>query len=311
MSAFNPPRVIEVATEADLDFYRIHGRDTNAFIRTVLNATDVLYTSSLGIRLKIISQRVQSKGSPSTQAINAEKLLTEFTNATAGQTSPDLKHLFTGRSLEGMTIGIAYIGTMCAADGRYAVGLSRSVSPALHPYLAAHEIAHNLSAVHDAEPLSVMNPAITSQNNRFTEKAVNSIIGFVTGSGSCLEPDGVGSAELAIDSSNPTEFNARVTFAGAPQQRCTISLLGSTNGTNFTKVATRKIRTNQSGHSSVPFAAPMPAFSSSQSFSFYAQVSCTAGRKTTGTTPLTVGAIGASGASTGKSWLSRLRRALS
>lgn len=308
--AFNPPRVIELATEADYDFYRIHGRDSNSFIRTVINATDALYTSSLGIRLKIVSQRVASKGASSSQPINAEDLLAQFSSATASQTRPDMKHLFTGRSLEGMTIGIAYIGTTCYAGGRYAVGISRSVSPALHPFLAAHEIAHNLSAVHDSEDRSVMNPAITSQNDRFTEKAANSIIGFVSTAASCLESEKLGAADFAIDATDPTVFNARATFFVSSAQRCTVTLLGSPDGVDYTKVASRKISTVRPGNTTVRFSAPMPPLSTGQSFSFYSQISCPGGRKTTQVTPLQVGILSASGSSTPKGWLTRLRRAL-
>lgn len=308
--AFNPPRVIELATEADYDFYRIHGRDSNSFIRSVINATDALYTSSLGIRLKIVSQRVASKGASAPQPINAEDLLAQFSSATASQTRPDMKHLFTGRSLEGMTIGIAYIGTTCYAGGRYAVGISRSVSPALHPFLAAHEIAHNLSAVHDSEDRSVMNPAITSQNDRFSEKAASSIIGFVSTAASCLESEKLGVADMTIDATDPTVFNARATFFVTSAQRCTVTLLGSADGVDYTKVASRKLSPVRSGNTTVRFSAPMPPLTTAQSFSFYSQIACPGGRKTTQVTPLQVGTLSASGSSTPKGWLTRLRRAL-
>jgi hypothetical protein len=311
MAAFNPTRVLEIATEADYEFSSEHGSDTNSFIRTVLNATDALYTSTLGIRLKIVSQQAQTRGSISANYIKAETLLANFSNSSRGARNADLRHLFTGRSLEGQTIGIAYIATACSGDGRYAVGLSRSVSPALHPFLAAHEIAHNLSAVHDSEPSSVMNPAITSQNNRFSDRSINSILGFVASSGSCLATEGVGNAALAINVADPSTFDAEVNFNGKPAQRCSVSLFGSADARRYSQLATKRINTSPRGEGSVRFVSPLPPLSASQTFTFYSQVSCTGGRRVTAKSALTLGTLGTSGVSGGKSWLSQLRRTLS
>ena len=311
MAAFNPTRVIEIATEADYEFTREHGNDTNSFIRTVLNATDALYTSTLGIRLKIVSQQAQTKGTSSTNYISAETLLSNFSHSSRGARNADLRHLFTGRSLEGRTIGIAYIATACYGDGRYSVGLSRSVSPALHPFLAAHEIAHNLSAVHDNELSSVMNPAITPQNDRFSDRSVNSILGFVASSGSCLAAEGVGSAILELNAADPTSFDAQVNFTGRPSQKCNVSLFGSADDRRYVQLATKRIYTQASGQGAVQFRSPLPPLSSSQTFTFYSQVSCTGGRRVTAKSPLTLGTVGTSGVASGKSWLSQLRRTLS
>ena len=310
MAAFNPSRVIEIATEADYEFSSEHGSETNSFIRTVLNATDALYTSTLGIRLKIVSQKAQTRGTASTNYINAETLLSNFSNSSRG-TRADLRHLFTGRSLEGRTIGIAYIATACYGDGRYSVGLSRSVSPALHPFLAAHEIAHNLSAVHDNELSSVMNPAITPQNGRFSDRSINSILGFVASSGSCLATEGVGHAILEINTTDPTTFDAQVNFNGRPSHKCSVSLFGSADDRRYVQLSTKRIYAQASGQGAVLFRSPLPSLSSNQTFTFYSQVSCAGDRRVTAKTTLILGTLGTSGVSSGKSWLSQLRRSLS
>jgi hypothetical protein len=65
--------------------------------------------------------------------------------------SSGLTHLFTGRDLDGPTIGIGYLGALC--DARYGVALTEvSHRGAWYESLiAAHEIGHNFGAVHDGE----------------------------------------------------------------------------------------------------------------------------------------------------------------
>ena len=59
-----------------------------------------------------------------------------------------LVHLFSGSRAIDEPVGLAWIDTACRSDG-YDVGLS---TPYQHDILlAAHEIAHNLGALHDSE----------------------------------------------------------------------------------------------------------------------------------------------------------------
>ena len=307
---FSPPREIEIATEADYDFYLQRRQDTNPYIRSILTATDALYTRELGLRLKIVNQKVETKGSTNTAPIVAENLLLQFSqNASDGQ-KVDLRHLFTGRSLQGSTIGIAYIATTCTSQGRYAVGLSRSVNPALQPYLAAHEIAHNLSAVHDGEPNSVMNPAITSANNRFSEKAKTAISQFVSVSGSCLAPEALSDATLSIDQSDPTVFNANATFKSETRQTCSAALYASPDGRRFSKVATRRLTATPGAVTRAAFLGSMPPLSSSQTFSFKVKVTCPNGRRTSNAEKLPVAAAGPTTSTRNSSWITLLRGSL-
>lgn len=310
-AGLTPIREIEIATEADYDFYLTRRSDTNSYIRSILSATDALYTRELGLRLKVVHQKVAKKGRPDTAPIAAEQLLLEFSQSDSGTPRVDLRHLFTGRALQGSTIGIAYISTTCAMQGRYAVGLSRSVNPALQPFLAAHEIAHNLSAVHDGEPNSVMNPAITSANNRFSEKSKTAIEQFVKVSGSCLAPQALSDATLIVDPSDPTVFNAAVTFQSATQQSCSVSLYGSADGRRFSKVATRRITASGGGSTKASFIGEMPPLRSSRIFSFKAKVSCSSGKEGSNIEKLAVGAATTTTSTMSGSWLALLRSSLS
>jgi hypothetical protein len=68
--------------------------------------------------------------------------------ATASAQAGGLTHLVTGRDLDGTTVGIAYIGTLCSA--RYGVSLSEGLN-GFGDLVAAHELGHNFGAPHDGE----------------------------------------------------------------------------------------------------------------------------------------------------------------
>lgn len=311
---FSPARVLEVATQADFDFYQIHGANSNAYIRAVLNAVDVIYTSSFGIRLKVTAQRVDTAPQGSRRTISAISLLEEFrTSPFASTSTADVRHLFTGRSIEGLTIGIAYVGATCTAGGRYGVGLSNAVSAGLQPYLAAHEIAHNLSATHDYESQSIMNPAITEANNHFTSQALSNVYSFVSTSGSCLSSEQLSDVQLSLDSTDPTKFTARVTFSTQEPQNCSVTLYGSADGRRFIPLAsTTQGSPGSSSDVSTTFSAKAPRLSAQQTFFFKGRVLCGASRTLSAPAKLRYGlATSGSGSSRNSTrWLDALKRSL-
>lgn len=311
---FTPARVLEVATEADYEFIQIHGNDTNTYIRAVLNAVDTIYASSLGVRIKVVGQRLSSSNPGIRGTIEALDLLEEFQRGPFASNSPaDVRHLFTGRSIEGLTIGIAYVASTCMSGGRYGVGLSRDVSAGLQPFLAAHEIAHNLSASHDSEANSIMNPAITVANNHFSARALNSIYSFVTTTGSCIGTESLSAAKLALNGSDPTRFDARVTFTTTGTSACSVVLYGSGDGRRYTPIASRGIRRGgQNTPRLVSFTADAPSLNSTQIFYFKAKVLCGNSRTISPSARLRYGLATAGTSRTNGSsrWLEQLKRNL-
>lgn len=313
-NAFSPAKVLEIATEADFDFFQVHGEQSNAYIRAVLNAVDAIYTSSFGVRLKVISQRVVTSSQGPAGAISAVNLLESFRTSPFASASPaDIRHLFTGRTIEGLTIGIAYVGAVCTAGGKYGVGLSSAVSAGLQPYLAAHEIAHNLSATHDDVAQSIMNPAITEENNRFTSQTLSKMYDFVSTTGSCLATEELSTVKVNLDSTDPTRFSARVAFTAAQPQSCSVTLYGSADGRRFMSVAATSISSPGAGIESVAtFSANAPRLSGHQTFYFKAKVSCGTSRTISGPTRLRYG-LATTGAGNSRSsirWLEALKRNL-
>jgi hypothetical protein len=197
--AFSPPRILEVGLYADAQFTNLHGSSTNRYMQATMNAVDLLYMSELGIRVKTRTIRIAKARPRSGQGHQPEQVLEEFRRMQVDSSqSADLHHLFTGKLFTDTTIGLAYVATACTAGGDYAVGLSRSVKPALQPLVAAHELAHGLSAVHDSTPLSLMNPALSPTNTTIPETARADIHQFVSETGSCIKPDDTPSVTLSL-----------------------------------------------------------------------------------------------------------------
>src|SRR5690606_3275143 len=76
------------------------------------------------------------------------KEVSGYRSRTARQRAQGLTHLYTGRKLDGNTVGIAYTNTLCEAS--WAAGLSQSgANVTFDSLVAAHEIGHNFGAPHD------------------------------------------------------------------------------------------------------------------------------------------------------------------
>jgi len=186
--------VLEVATDADFEYFTSNGSSTsqtNAEIIAVLNGVDALYRDQLGLSVSVVFQNVwSSSGDPySGSAANGllGQLLGHWAGNFEGSVNYDVAHLFTGRTLSGSVAGVAYLGSACRG-GRYGLS-SRFASRSLTIPLAAHEIAHNLGSDHDSCSGSewIMCPSLAADSSEFSPASRSAISSYV-GSVSCIEP---------------------------------------------------------------------------------------------------------------------------
>ena len=146
-------RVMRVGIVIDSRFDELHNGRGLAQALSIMNAVDAIYQSQLGLALVVesmvvydnpVSDPMREKGG------SVEQMLGDFRSIRlADDQLPNdltLVHLFTGHNDPDRVIGLGWINTACRADG-YDVSLSTPFP--FDMLLTAHEIAHNLGALHD------------------------------------------------------------------------------------------------------------------------------------------------------------------
>lgn len=173
--------VLELAVDADVEFVALHGASTVAEIEAILNEVDGIFRDQLGITIEIVSINTWSVEPDPYDSTDAGTLLGEFRNHWNNDDDAparDLAHLFTGKNLDGSTVGVAYTSVLC--HGTFGYGLSQQLgSNALMPILVAHEMGHNLGSGHDStgtNPRYIMYPSLSSSNlDEFSDDSTTQI----------------------------------------------------------------------------------------------------------------------------------------
>ena len=193
-------KVITISTDADPEWYAKYGESSNAVIASIINTAEAIYEAQLGIRFRIVKQHVYTQSSPYTMTDSAT-LLKVFTGNSENRANlgsagkdfheeVDLKHLFTGKDMDGSVIGIAYIGTVCAAPA-LAFGITQSYVDAATPGIFAHEIGHNFGGFHDVSDRGgLMYPSISIPSaTRLSSASVTEISGHLSRYNECISTE--------------------------------------------------------------------------------------------------------------------------
>lgn len=179
-------RAIRIGIVVDSLFDEHHNNRGVAQALTIINAVDGIYQQQLG--LAIVVDTVRANINPATDPMRdkggtIEQILDNFRVARVfdNQLPADLTlvHLFTGLRDPDGVIGLGWINTACRTDG-YDVSVSTPF--AFDTLLAAHEMAHNLGALHDDNPrcesnrTSIMWPRLSgSTSTEFSHCSKNAI----------------------------------------------------------------------------------------------------------------------------------------
>ncbi|HEX6125118.1 MAG TPA: FG-GAP-like repeat-containing protein [Pyrinomonadaceae bacterium] len=187
-------RILELATEADLEWVTTHGGATqaNAEILSILNMVEGTYNSEINLSIQVVFQHTWSSADPY-GAVDMPGMLTSFVNywnANFGNVGRDATHLFSGKS-GALSRGLAYVGVVCRIPS-FSYGMSGYIGWAPGKFLIpAHELGHNLGADH-AEAAqncanSLMNAALSNSTPlSFCEFSRNVITTYVSTNSSCL-----------------------------------------------------------------------------------------------------------------------------
>jgi hypothetical protein len=186
-------RVIEIATEADFEFFSAFpdAVATNEEILGSLNMVEGVYEQELGLTFAVVFQHVWSTDDPY-DAFDAPGVVLNFQNnwnATRTNVARDIAHIWSAKSYASSQ-GWAWINVICNNPAQ-AYGLTGKIPWAPIKYvITAHELGHNLGADHADAAQScgntVMN-TVLSVNTPFTfcSASRDSIIGQLGGR-SCL-----------------------------------------------------------------------------------------------------------------------------
>lgn len=153
-----------------------------------LNNVDGIFSSQLGVEIQVPTLKVADAATDTLSATTVPgKLLSELgllRKKTPELHTRGLTHLFTGRNLDGDTVGIAYTDALCRQQ--YGVSLTEvnNRSSWIESLIAAHEIGHNFGAGHDGEGQCagtpqgeyVMSPSVGQNASTFSQCSLNAML---------------------------------------------------------------------------------------------------------------------------------------
>jgi Metallo-peptidase family M12 len=155
---FAPMKLVRLATEADAEYVTALGgpNQANNQILSIMNQVDGIYQVELGTTFQIVFQNAwtDAAADPYSSTLAQTRLyqFANYWNANFSAVQRDAAHFWTATEMD--AVGIGFLSTICRYPPQaYAMSTRFPDSP-LNPIasstiaVTAHEIGHNLSAVH-------------------------------------------------------------------------------------------------------------------------------------------------------------------
>jgi len=203
-------RLIAIAACADYEFFQRNSSsvtDTLEDIERMINFYESIYEQDpadggVNLNFEFSAAIVHSSSNDPYSSTSADGILCEFrTEWNSGEETSirrDVAQMYTGKQVQGNTIGLAWVGVVCnrtgfdcGANGNLAYNMieSRYVNNfALRTALGSHELGHNLSATHcdsagDCEIMCSSNGACGGTPNDFGSGSRASILNYINAFG--------------------------------------------------------------------------------------------------------------------------------
>lgn len=219
-------RRLDIATDADGEYYQRYGSPgTLDRITAIINGVDGIYRSELNLYLRITFQQVWDDPDDdpydNTDSLTRLNDFVRWWNNNHGSVNRDVAHLFSGVELDGNIVGRSYIATVCN-DPALSYGISQDLTPICdQTQLLAHEVGHNLAAMHDDvincsgvscnDSGPIMCSSIQSNSsNTFSSCSHTDIDDHIHNNGSCLDSD---VPSLEIRDWNDVELSSGATLS--------------------------------------------------------------------------------------------------
>lgn len=229
---------LEVATEADYEYYQLYGTGTNDLILSILNEVEGAYSQAFQLDIQVTYQRAfATSNDPYVDSISTYILSGFRTHweQNMDNVPRDVAHFWTGKDIEGSTVGIAYVGATCTTPS-FSYGVSQNIGDFAYSrfVLTAHEIGHNLGGSHSHGEAcggtgSIMCPGVQPGAFYFSSAAIGAISNKFNTSPACF----IG---------KPSELNAEVNCttahlswegASLDDYEIRVRLIGSLNWTTY------------------------------------------------------------------------------
>jgi hypothetical protein len=206
-----PSREMQVAVLGDSEFVSDHPADPQGVALARMNSVDGIFSDQVGVQLSVATVRTfSSAADPFSDTTIANELIDEVgtykNNAANGIRSTGVAHLMTGRDLDGNTVGIAFLESICSplfgvslSQGGSGIGSTSAV------LVAAHEIGHNFGAPHDAEageacegtPATFLMAAQLNGSDQFSQCSLEQMQPIIAAA-QCITPLAFSDAALSV-----------------------------------------------------------------------------------------------------------------
>jgi hypothetical protein len=208
---------LDVALIADSSYQASQSGDVAAAMLARLNTADGIFGAQLALLLNAAEVRLVPQGSDPFTELNPDALLTQvssYRQANPAVSAAGIAHLVTAKNLSNGVLGIANIAGACSISQGASVSVG-TLGDFASGLIMAHEIAHNLGAIHDgtgacASELSIylMAPGFNN-SSRFSQCSVNTMRPFIDAS-SCVGTTAVADIEASMTA--PSSVERQVPF---------------------------------------------------------------------------------------------------
>jgi len=177
----------QLACDADFEFYNFAGGSflrTQTWIEVTIHLVNCVFEREASVTHQITGIVVRASEPDPYTSTNEDFLLAqvgaEWAAGTHATIPRDLVHLFTGKDVDGTTIGLAWVGGLCSPTNGFAFSQWIGMSMEQVSDLTVHELGHNWNADHCtcATPPYTMNPGITGANRFHPTLSAPEIIAY-------------------------------------------------------------------------------------------------------------------------------------